>query len=565
MKDNSMDMKTYMKKLQYDLECTDKRCADVLEKTDEIKLVNKGKEGYVWDKKSSLWKHLESMTELRTAVSGILIPIMEKKLDELRSMLAEGKETNSLLSKFEKKILSLERTQTQTNIINQMGNCVVSSSLFDSKIKDLLYPIGNEVLDIKTLHKRYREKSDYFTFALDVYFDEGLDTSEAVDFFKTYCPKKDEKTLEVLLRTCGYVLSPSMIIKAFFVWWGPEGNNGKSFLIELLGSLIGKLHTPVSTYLFSAGKDSSSDSATPSLMKLVGKVFATYTESDDQTLDEGLLKALSGKDKVQIRGLHKESTENTFHAHIVMAGNGKVSWSSDAATNERAYIFPFMNKFVKHPTQKHHRKEDKKMASKIMNNRVLRNKIFTLLMQKAHLVYKTEEIGTSPYIEKYRKIYLSSMQSVNKFVKQLVIKPKAGHHAQELFMKYKNWCKANNLNMQKKGELIEAIKNKFNPRNTKLNGNTVYDIDISETEVDDSNETSLLLLQEKVGDLEKEIEKKNKEIESYREEIEEKDIILNKKYDEIEDLKERINELMSKKRQKTTKNLLYKKLSVKLS
>ena len=87
------------------------------------------------------------------------------------------------------------------------------------------------------------------------------------------------------------------------------GGNGKSKLIELFelafGDYCGKMPVTLITQ-----KRAASNACTPELIKNKGKRLVTLQEPDeDEKIHVGAMKELTGGDKIQARGLHKDPIE----------------------------------------------------------------------------------------------------------------------------------------------------------------------------------------------------------------------------------------------------------------
>jgi P4 family phage/plasmid primase-like protien len=125
------------------------------------------------------------------------------------------------------------------------------------------------------------------------------------------------------------------------------GGNGKSKIIELFelafGDYCGKLSVTNVTQ-----KRPASNACTPELLKNKGKRFVTLQEpDDDEQIHVGAMKELTGGDKIQARGLHKDPIEFKPQWKIVMTSNvlPQVS-ANDNGTWRRIRVTEFISRFM---------------------------------------------------------------------------------------------------------------------------------------------------------------------------------------------------------------------------
>lgn len=125
------------------------------------------------------------------------------------------------------------------------------------------------------------------------------------------------------------------------------GGNGKSKLIELFEFAFGDYCGNMSVTLITQ-KRPASNACTPELLKNKGKRFITLQEPDeDEKIHVGAMKELSGGDKIQARGLHKDPIEFKPQWKIVMTSNvlPEVS-ANDRGTWRRIRVTEFISRFV---------------------------------------------------------------------------------------------------------------------------------------------------------------------------------------------------------------------------
>jgi P4 family phage/plasmid primase-like protien len=324
-----------------------------------------------------------------------------------------------------------------------------------------LLPIRNGyVLNIVSLEKRKRLKNDFFTYELDS--DISKNTKDAESFIKQVCPKDDDDAYTYLTEILGYCLTSWNFMKCFFVFYGQEGDNGKSILLNIMEKIMGQLMTPVATKMFLAMKK---DGATPELMQCIGKNLGTYAETSDAYLDDNIIKMITGGDSISIRQLYGTYFSTKLYMKLLLSGNFRPTWKNSPAMVRRVMFFEFGNHFIDgKPTLQHHRKKDEKAVHNFLNNPQYRDQFFTVIVTSASKLFKSRKFTKSEYMDKKKAEYVNDINTSEKFVRMLVPQPKAGFTCGELFDDYQEWCRNENLKCECKGEFVEKLKKAFKPR-----------------------------------------------------------------------------------------------------
>jgi P4 family phage/plasmid primase-like protien len=125
------------------------------------------------------------------------------------------------------------------------------------------------------------------------------------------------------------------------------GGNGKSKLIELFEYAFGDYCGNMSVTLITQ-KRPASNACTPELLKNKGKRFVTLQEPDeDEKIHVGAMKEISGGDRIQARGLHKDPIEFKPQWTVVMTSNVLPEISAtDNGTWRRIRVTEFISRFV---------------------------------------------------------------------------------------------------------------------------------------------------------------------------------------------------------------------------
>lgn len=177
-----------------------------------------------------------------------------------------------------------------------------------------------------------------------------------LNYFDQVFTNKDIK--EYVLNLLSSYLQGHNPHEKFIIWTG-TGANSKSKLIELLclslGEYAGVLPVSLLTH-----KRSACGVASPELAMTKGKRFIYFQEPEEtDKINVGLMKELTGNDKISARQLFKEPIEFKPQFKLVLCCN-KLPFipSSDGGTWRRLRVVNFSSKFVNEPKKENEFKID---------------------------------------------------------------------------------------------------------------------------------------------------------------------------------------------------------------
>ena len=161
-----------------------------------------------------------------------------------------------------------------------------------------------------------------------------------------------------VLKFLGTCLQGHVPDEKFYIWTG-SGGNGKSLTIKLLLDSLGDYGTIIPVSLLTR-KRAASNVASPELAKLKGKRFCVFQEPEnDDVIQVGLMKELTGNDKIQARALYGAPVEFYPQFKTLLACNKLPEIpSTDGGTWRRIRVVPFEMSFVDIPLEPHERKKD---------------------------------------------------------------------------------------------------------------------------------------------------------------------------------------------------------------
>jgi P4 family phage/plasmid primase-like protien len=280
------------------------------------------------------------------------------------AMNSSGKDKENLLELQIKTLAfskTLHTTKFKKDVITECAILFYDRDFFQ-KLDEKRNLIGfeNGVLDLDTLTFRDGYPEDFITFTTKInYFpynklDEKIQQVE--QFFADILP--DQHTREYVLKFLGTCLQGHVPDEKFYIWTG-SGGNGKSLTIKLLLDSLGDYGTIIPVSLLTR-KRAASNVASPELAKLKGKRFCVFQEPEnDDVIQVGLMKELTGNDKIQARALYGAPVEFYPQFKTLLACNKLPEIpSTDGGTWRRIRVVPFEMSFVDVPVEPNERKKD---------------------------------------------------------------------------------------------------------------------------------------------------------------------------------------------------------------
>ncbi len=184
----------------------------------------------------------------------------------------------------------------------------------------LLLNVKNGTVDLETGELRPHCTGDHITKLIPVDYDPDA-RSEVWDRFLADIFAEDSDLIAFFARGVGYSLSGSMREPAFFISYG-SGANGKSTVYRAITQVLSDyvVDTPATTFL----RKSYTGGVNNDQAALAGARFITASETEaDQVLDMGLVKRITGGDRITARYLNKEFFSFMPQGKVWMATNNK--------------------------------------------------------------------------------------------------------------------------------------------------------------------------------------------------------------------------------------------------
>lgn len=230
----------------------------------------------------------------------------------------------------------------------------------DEKFEELLdnhsHLIGfeNGVYDLRLHEFRDGLPDDFISFTTGrqyVPYDPSCAEAQEIEkFFSSVFTNENVRKYMKDMFAC--IMDGGIRQEKFYIFTG-SGGNGKSKILELVQRSFGDYYCPLPIALLTQ-KRVASNSAQSELERTKGRRFAVMSEPDGaEKLNIGLMKELSGGDRILCRGLFKEPIEFKPQFKMILCCNELPEIpSDDGGTWRRIRVIEFTSEFKENPDPK---------------------------------------------------------------------------------------------------------------------------------------------------------------------------------------------------------------------
>lgn len=324
---------------------------------------------------------------------------------------------------------------TKRNMIEEskhLEGIPILSNHFDAH-KDLLN-CQNGIINLKN-GELVNHSSDYLMSKISLAeYNKDAKCDRWMQFLYEVCDN-DLELIEFLQKAVGYSISGSTKEQCVFFLYG-VGNNGKSTFLEIISDIIGSYACNVQPETVMVKSSFASGGANPDIARLRGSRFVTTVEPNEGIrLNEGLLKQLTGGDKVTARFLYGREFEFIPEFKLWMATNHKpIIRGTDLGIWRRIRLIPFTANIPE-------RKIDKALKYK------LRRELSGILLWALEGCQKwlRDGLGMPKSVEDATNEYRSEMDILSNFCAECIeMDYTAQSLASDVYNTYAHWADANN-------------------------------------------------------------------------------------------------------------------------
>jgi len=315
--------------------------------------------------------------------------------------------------------------------------------------------VGNGVLELSNMPKLIRHYHDYpislFTdIDYEIYDSNNPYIKTVLDGIYNLFPDDEKDAFHYIMYYLASCLDGKPKDSMILIITG-QGSNGKSFLAEMIKSILGTYgkKMPLSFLTDSRGKASGAD---PSLMDLKTARLAYYSESNKhEVLNTAKLKEVTSQETLSGRGLYEKQSQFRPVCHHMVTTNYNFSIkTTDHGIWRRIVTYEFKMLFTPNPdpNNKYEKKENTKFAQEFTYNPEIKKAFLSILVEYYKDLH-TNHGGSlknimKPTIDKETSEYRNKEDVINRFIDDVCIySPGNRTCISELIDKYESWYEYN--------------------------------------------------------------------------------------------------------------------------
>ena len=423
--DYSVDEKTgevkYVSTKKYDLNDTGnaKRVYDYF--GDIIRYNVENKCWVIWN--GVYWKQ-DNQNKIKFFVEKVAEDIKNEALNE------EDEKRKKELNKCYNRLMNSSGKEACLKELQHINEIPVCNNDFD-KLNNFLN-IKNGVINLRTGELLPHKKELMISKAIDIELVEGKPTAWIKFLNEIFLG--DKELISFIKKAVGYTLTGSTREQCLFICLG-EGSNGKSVFLDVISNLLGEYSTTAQVESIMVNKNYGGGANTD-IARLKGARFVTTSEPNEYSrLNEGLIKQLTGGDKVTARFLYGKEFEFKPEFKLWVATNHKpIIRGTDNGIWRRIMMIPFDATFTKE-------QQDKNLLNKL--NAEL-PKILAWALEGCRQ-WIDEGLEAPGKIQKATSEYKKEMDVLSNFLLENVVEDEGGSvKASLIYKEYVKWAKENN-------------------------------------------------------------------------------------------------------------------------
>ena len=416
---------------------------------DEFKAITKDN-WYKYDREKHKWVRAREGLELRKILSVDIC----KKFMERSHHYAEHCEDPIM------KTINEEKSKKCINIAKQLKNASFKDSIMkecrtlfiDDKFEELLdsrsHLIGfeNGVYDLKLHIFRDGMPDDYILLSTKnnyiKYNSDLFEIGEINDFFAKIFTNKNLRNYVMDILSC--IIDGSISQERFYIFTG-QGSNGKSKLLDLIQKAIGEYYCILPIALLTQ-KRAASNAAQSELERTKGRRFAVMQEpSENERLNIGLMKELSGQDRILVRTLFKEPYEFKPQFKMILTCNELPEVpSDDGGTWRRIKVCNFSSRFCENPVVN---KNEFHMDLELTDKFDKWKEVFISMMIERHKHINPSSIIEPSEVRIATESYKQNNDIIGQFINEKIIIDEEIREPRvtitKLYNDFRIWCSSN--------------------------------------------------------------------------------------------------------------------------
>jgi P4 family phage/plasmid primase-like protien len=343
---------------------------------------------------------------------------------------------------------SLKDCGTKDKILKECAELFYQEN-FEQTLDEKTHLIGfnNGIFDLNKNQFREGRPEDLVSMCTGIDY-EVLENDEVLfeeidDFFRKVFPNKDMR--DYAIGRFANFISGDVSREEFYIFTG-SGSNGKSKTIELFEASFGGYCCKLPTSLLTQ-KRAAAGTPSGELHRTKARRFCVLQEpGESERLNVGIMKELSGGDKIQCRPLYGVPVEFKPQFNMVMTCNTLPEVpDNDGGTWRRIKVIEFGSKFVSEPKAPNEFEMDPDLNVKFDRWK----RPFMIMLIRRYIADKGKKVVEPLQVSAITQRYREEQDHLAAFVKENFQKAEGCEiSVKDVHVIYKDWCKLNLAKMK---------------------------------------------------------------------------------------------------------------------
>jgi len=326
----------------------------------------------------------------------------------------------------------LEKERISVHLVNEViayiqRSTYVERSLLNREKRKI--PLLNGVYDLETNHLLPLAPEYYFTYCLPVEYNESAKCEKIEKFLNEVLHQDD---IAPMLEFIGYCMIPEQKMQKAVMFLG-EGSNGKSTMIELIRTFLGRENTAAIPLQELTENRFASAS-------LYGKLANLSADLPSSAIKKsGFFKMLTGGDTITAEKKFKDHFEFLPTAKLIFSANElPMTLDTTTAFFRRWILVNFPNTFEGE-------KRDPNILEKLTTSQELSG-FFNIVLEHLKRLLTRGEFSNSKTAEEIMNDYIKKSNPVQAFVLDMVEEDPDGYVTKdEIYNAFASYCRRNKL------------------------------------------------------------------------------------------------------------------------
>lgn len=365
---------------------------------------------------------------------GFIFKLIDNVIENMKNekiVVPEDDDEEKYQKNWQKFINKSQSHQSKANMEKETQHLVaVSHGDFD---KDpILFNVQNGYVDLSNGNLQDSDKKKLFSAVSSVEYTPNADCPEWEQFLKTTF-SGDKELIKFVQKTVGYTLTGLTREQVMFVMYG-NGRNGKSVFINVIQNILGTYAKTLNAQSLMV-KPNNSGGPSPDIARLENARAVFSSESNGGSrLDEGLVKQMTGGDKMTARVLYGDVFEFTPKFKLWLATNNKpIIRGTDDGIWRRIVLIPFLHQVPLNEVDKNLEFKLEREQLGILNWAV-----------EGCLLWLKEGLNPPKIVREASNEYRKEMDPIEQFIDENCEKGSDYQFSSsEMFKKYCDWANEN--------------------------------------------------------------------------------------------------------------------------